>query len=110
MKKINKPWGYYVVLHKEKDYLIKKIVVYAGQRISLQYHNKRKEYWTVVSGNGIGEIGNTSIVLNKGRNVFIPIKTQHRIEAKSKMEFIEVQIGHCDESDIVRLEDDYDRI
>ena len=110
MNKINKPWGYYVVLDEGKKYIVKKIVVYEHKRLSLQYHNKRKEYWTIVAGKGVGIIDNHKYNLIPGDTIFIPTKIQHRIEAKTQMEIIEVQMGECCEDDIVRIEDDFGRI
>ena len=37
-KKVKRPWGYYNLLVKQNEYLIKKIVISAKQSISLQKH------------------------------------------------------------------------
>jgi len=38
----HRPWGFYTVLADESDYKVKRIVVYPGQRLSLQKHQKRQ--------------------------------------------------------------------
>jgi len=53
----NRPWGNYVVLSDCNDHKVKSIIVHAKQRLSLQSHKKRHEYWTIVSGNGVFTYG-----------------------------------------------------
>ena len=48
-----RPWGYYTVLADETDHKVKRIIVYPGQRLSLQKHKQRAEHWFVLSGEGI---------------------------------------------------------
>ena len=45
-----RPWGKYEILHEEKNCKVKKITVKPGGRLSYQYHYKRSEVWTIVSG------------------------------------------------------------
>ena len=52
----NKPWGSYEVLLDEPNYKVKRIVVDAYQRFSLQYHTHREEHWVIVDGSGTVEI------------------------------------------------------
>jgi len=51
---VEKPWGTYEILLDvpERGYKVKRIVVYPYQRFSLQYHKKRTEHWSIVSGTG----------------------------------------------------------
>ena len=48
--KINKPWGYELLLEKNKVYVLKKLFMKKGHRCSLQYHNKKIETVYVLSG------------------------------------------------------------
>ena len=108
-----KPWGYYEVYTKKENYLVKKLVLFEGKRISLQSHNHRNEIWTVTKGKGkftiseketIGEIGST-FKINK--------KEIHRIQniGKGNLIVIETQIGDkISEEDIIRSEDEYGRV
>lgn len=107
-----RPWGRWKVLAAEPDFILKKIVVESGQRLSLQYHKHRSEHWVVVNGHGLVTIGGDQIAVGPGRHVYIPSETQHRIENTSDapLVFVEVQFGEVlDEMDIVRIEDDYER-
>jgi len=47
-----RPWGTYEILLEEENYKVKRIVVNPYQQFSLQYHNHRDEYWTIVDGSG----------------------------------------------------------
>jgi mannose-6-phosphate isomerase-like protein (cupin superfamily) len=108
----NRPWGFFYNLEKSDNYLVKKIVINAGQSISLQYHNHREEHWVIVKGCPTITIDNKTKEYTTGLSVFIPKKSIHRIENKSEGQvvIIEVQIGELlSEDDIVRLKDIYDR-
>ena len=107
-----RPWGSFYVIHDEVNYKIKRIEVNPGQRLSYQYHKKRSEAWTIVSGSAIVTINGDEKQLNVGETVFIPQGAKHRVEnnSKNKLEFIEVQTGsYFGEDDIVRIQDDYNR-
>ena len=107
-----RPWGEELWLTRDtgSPSMVKVITVNPGEALSLQFHNKRDEYWTVISGDGIAEIGSTHINLHEGMNCFVPRKTNHRITGgRTKLVFIELTFGDFDEADIVRLEDRYGR-
>ena len=108
-----RPWGRFFVLHDEPSYKLKRIEVDPGGRLSYQYHHKRSEAWTIVEGVGTITINGEIHDYFKGDTVLIPKGAKHRIENKSseKVVFIEVQTGsYFGEDDIVRIEDDYNRI
>ena len=48
--KIIRPWGNYTVLVKNKDFLIKKIVVNPQGVLSYQSHDHRSEHWVIIEG------------------------------------------------------------
>ena len=107
-----RPWGKFEILVDDSDCKVKKITVKPGQRLSYQYHNKRSEVWTVVSGNATITLDGKVSHHTYGETIKIPIGTKHRVENKSldDLVFIEVQYGsYFGEDDIVRIEDDYDR-
>ena len=108
----HRPWGFYTVLADEPDYKVKQIVVYPGQRLSLQKHQKRAEHWYVVSGEGIVTLDGQRLNKKGGESVNIPSGSAHRIENPGTVDlsFIEIQTGdYFGEDDIERLEDDYGR-
>ncbi len=113
ISKEERPWGRFYVLHDESNYKIKRIEVDSGHRLSYQFHNKRSETWTIVDGIGSINLDGQVKDYKKGDSIYIPQGVKHRIENKTskKVVFIEVQTGsYFGEDDIIRLEDDYNRI
>lgn len=108
-----RPWGYYVVLLQGKGYKVKKLVVLPGKRTSLQKHEKRIERWDFLKGLAKVYFNEKDFLTYKqGETFFIPKNKIHRIENASKKEnlvILELQKGICEETDIIRLEDDYNR-
>ena len=51
--KEERPWGYYEVFVDAEDHKVKRITVYPGQRLSLQRHQKRSEYWLFLKGEAV---------------------------------------------------------
>jgi mannose-6-phosphate isomerase-like protein (cupin superfamily) len=111
-----RPWGKFETLYDTSGYKVKVITVNPGQRLSLQRHRWRDEFWTIVEGAGRVEIETEYENLNFYVYVkdFLDIyKGQwHRITntEQTPLVFIEVQVGDCFEEDIDRKEDDYGRI
>ena len=106
-----KPWGQYESLDEGIDYKVKRITLNPYQRCSLQYHRYREEHWSVVSGHGRITIAAIQYDAVPGSNWIIPATSLHRATAgDEELVFIETQIGDCYEEDIVRKEDDYNRI
>ena len=107
-----RPWGSFTVLDEGKGFKVKRITVEAGEKLSLQYHNRRSEHWTVVYGEATSTVGETVHTLKVDESMHIPIKEKHCIANHTTdfLEIIEVQIGdYLFEDDIVRLEDRYGR-
>ena len=107
-----RPWGEYWVLEDAETYKVKRIQVNPGGRLSLQYHHKRAEVWTIVSGVGTITIDKDIRDFGVGEVVQIPLGAVHRIENRTQeaIVFIAVQYGtYFGEDDIVRIEDDYNR-
>lgn len=108
-----RPWGNYEIL-LDADYCkVKRIFVKPNQRLSYQYHHKRQEAWTVVSGTAEVTLDDNIITVKAGETILIPLGAKHRManpSDKEDMVLIEVQTGtYFGEDDIVRIEDDYDR-
>lgn len=106
-------WGGYRVILDSPTHKVKEITVNSGERLSLQYHNHRKEHWYIVSGIAKAIKGKTPRILTAGDSIDIHLGEVHRIEniGKETLVFIEVQTGESfDENDIIRLEDDYGRV
>jgi mannose-1-phosphate guanylyltransferase len=122
-----RPWGVYYVLEDKDNYKVKKIVVNAGHRLSLQSHQHRSEHWICVSGNATVEIESSEKLggFEKGKSeiktfnmppnesCFIRAGAKHRLSNRGKIPvvLIEVQVGeYTGEDDIERFEDDYKRV
>ncbi len=108
----NRPWGYFIVLADEPDHKVKRIVVFPGQRLSLQRHRRRMEHWHIVQGSAIVTIDNHETAVSAGQSIDIPQGAWHRImnSGEGNVVFIEVQRGaYFGEDDIERSEDDYGR-
>ena len=110
-----KPWGYFDVLSgpEEKYYKAKVLAVYPNQRLSYQSHLKRDEHWYIVGGNGLVTLKGVDTKVTAGSNVVIPKGAPHRVKCTGEVPLVilELQTGESfEESDIVRLEDDYDRV
>lgn len=109
----HRPWGYYQILLDEPTQKVKRIVVYRGQRLSLQRHRLRAEHWFVVEGQAVVSRNDAEIPCSAGEAVDIPRGAWHRIRnpGTENMTFIEVQTGdYFGEDDIERGEDDYGRM
>ena len=113
MERIIKPWGWYEEIFSETiNYKCKRLYVNPESQFSLQRHENRNEYWTVVQGDGTVTVGENTKKLTVGDFVFVPRTVLHRLRGgEMGITIIEVQIGEaCLEDDINRLEDDYGRV
>ena len=108
---VDKPWGWYLDYERHHNLVIKKIHVKPLQRFSLQKHFKRDEFWYIVSGTGTITIDSLIQKVEPGDCFSVGRGSVHRLEADADgITFVEVQKGECSEDDIIRLEDDYDRV
>ncbi len=108
-----RPWGYYENLKEEDGFKVKTLHISPKSRISLQFNNERSEHWTVLKGEANIEVDGKHLTLKEGNSIDIPKKSLHRIHNNQDyvLEILEVQKGsYLEEDDIVRVEDDYDRI
>jgi mannose-1-phosphate guanylyltransferase/mannose-6-phosphate isomerase len=108
-----RPWGSYQCLDSGNNYQVKRIIIKPGQRISLQIHHYRSEHWVVVNGKANVTCGEDHFILNRNESTYIPLGIKHRLEnvTDELLEIIEVQSGsYLGEDDIVRFDDDYQRI
>ncbi|QOR61946.1 mannose-1-phosphate guanylyltransferase/mannose-6-phosphate isomerase [Sulfurovum sp. ST-21] len=110
---VARPWGNYTVLENNKAYKTKKIVVRPGKRLSLQSHFHRNEHWIVVSGTARVTVGDEVKLLQANESTYIPAGEKHRLENPGVIDLvmIEAQVGeYLEEDDIVRYEDDFNRV
>ena len=107
-----RPWGTYEVLLDDVNVKVKRITVNPNSRLSYQYHQKRREVWTVVSGELTIILEDNKLFRGEGQSVRIPLGDKHRAwnETDKPVIFIEVQtVTYFGEDDIIRIKDDYGR-
>ena len=111
-----RPWGYYEIMgidqeHVVPRYVVKRIVVNTGEKLSLQSHKKRKEFWVVVKGKGVVVVGDREFSVAPYMSTVIEPYIKHRIinTGKDELVIVETQVGVCKEDDIFRYEDIYGR-
>ncbi|MFM7733426.1 MAG: phosphomannose isomerase type II C-terminal cupin domain [Cyanobium sp.] len=107
-----RPWGWFETLAQGEGYLVKRLLIRAGRRISLQRHRHRCEHWVVVGGEGELELEGRAVPAGIGTTLFVPVGAWHRAAAGSHdLLIIEVQRGaDLREDDIERSADDFGRV
>ncbi|MEO7069424.1 MAG: phosphomannose isomerase type II C-terminal cupin domain [Nostocoides sp.] len=106
-----RPWGDFRQFTSGEPVTVKIISVLPGHRLSLQTHAKRSEYWFIVDGPLTVTVGDDKRSAQSGESVWVPVGATHRManEGTDPARVLEIGFGDFDESDIVRLEDDYQR-
>ncbi len=112
-KKINKPWGYELLIEKNKKYMFKKLFMKKGHRCSLQYHQKKIETVYIVEGKlkiffGTNEKKLKSKIFKSHENITIKPKIIHRMQAITDTIYLEGSTPELD--DVIRISDDYKRV
>jgi mannose-1-phosphate guanylyltransferase/mannose-1-phosphate guanylyltransferase/mannose-6-phosphate isomerase len=111
-RKAYRPWGMCENIDVGDRFLVNRVTVKPGAKMSLQKHFHRAEHWIVVRGTALVTRGQEQIVLKEDQSAYIPVGVEHRLENPGKipLEIIEVHSGpFLGEDDIVRLEDSYGR-
>jgi mannose-1-phosphate guanylyltransferase/mannose-1-phosphate guanylyltransferase/mannose-6-phosphate isomerase len=112
-REVNRPWGSYDCIDHGQRFQVKRIIVKAGEKLSLQMHHHRAEHWIVVSGTAQVQCGDRTFLLTENQSTYIPLGEVHSLANPGKvpLEIIEVQSGsYLGEDDIVRFEDQYGRV
>lgn len=113
VKRVEKPWGYELILTKEDaPYSAKIMHIQAGKRLSLQIHDKKLETYYLASGhcsllieNKTGAMDTISMETGQGYTV-IPGQ-KHRHQAVTDCDVFESSTPET--GNTYRLEDDYCR-
>lgn len=112
-KTVHQPWGSSETLFSKDQHQVKRLSIKPNGVLSLQVHKHRHEHWTLVSGTAEITLGNDKFTFHANESLTIPLGIPHRIEniCNDPIELIEVQYGnYLGEDDIIRIEDNYDRI
>lgn len=113
--KTHRVWGYYRILHEDGPGVkLKELTVEPGQRLSMQKHSTRSEFWFVSKGTATVytvDPGSTDIdlvgVYNEQQYLHVPVNQWHQLsnETDKPLKIIEIQYGiNCIEEDITRKE------
>lgn len=106
----SRPWGKFRRFTQNQNSTVKIITVNPDQSLSLQTHEKRSEFWRIISGSGKVEIGGNISNVKNGDELYISVGSTHRATASQEgLEILEIATGEFDEGDIKRLEDKYGR-
>ena len=111
-KRVEKPWGHELIWAHTERYVGKVLVIEAGKRLSLQYHERKDESILVVRGRLRLELEDDEGVLaahelGPGDHRRIPTGRKHRFSGIERVELVEVSTPELD--DVVRIDDDYGR-
>lgn len=113
IERTERPWGWYETVSEVPGNKVKRIRVHPGGKLSLQKHHQRAEHWVVVLGQAQVTVGESVMDLVPGQHIDIAVGQLHRLVnlTPDPVEIIEVQFGdYLGEDDIVRLQDDYERV
>jgi mannose-6-phosphate isomerase-like protein (cupin superfamily) len=111
--KTQRAWGYYRVLHEVDNHVkLKELTVMPGQRLSMQRHTNRAEFWFVAQGEATVytvDPHSTEYELMaspaRHQSAWIKLNEWHQLcnETDQLLKLIEIQYGEdCAETDIER--------
>ena len=109
--KTERPWGYYRVLHNVDGMKVKELTVNPGQKLSMQKHHLRAEYWIISEGQASvasqldGGYMMPGKVLYKHQEYKVPVAEWHQLSNPFDVpvKIVEIQYGEqCVEEDIER--------
>ena len=111
---IDKPWGWERVLELNDRYCIKHLFIAQDQRLSKQYHQRKRETLILISGAielawtrpGMPE---EVLSMADGEPYMIAPGTVHRMRGMGTEGGLILEVGTTEMDDVVRLEDDYGR-
>lgn len=105
--KIERPWGYYRVLHDVEGMKVKELTVAPNKSLSMQRHSYRTEYWIVSDGEATVYWDTySSTKIPKHNSELIQTQEWHRLANQTNLplKLVEIQYGtSCTEDDIERL-------
>jgi len=106
-----RPWGKFRRYPHHLASSLKIVTLNPGGSLSLQYHQRRSEFWVILDEGLEVTLGDKVWRPVPGEEVLIPAKTPHRLRAvgKEPARVMELWLGDSAEEDIVRIEDIYGR-
>jgi len=105
-----RPWGNFRQFTHNELSTVKIITVKPNQSLSLQSHTKRTEFWKVIKGDGIVEIGDMKYNVKEGDEFNIAVGDKHRMTGGDLgLCVLEIARGDFGKNNIIRYEDKYGR-
>lgn len=110
---VTRPWGTWEVIREgtygDIQYKVKFLTIEPDKSISLQYHDYRAEYWTIVQGSARINL-NESVITNAvpGDMISVPQGSIHKVQnvGTDPLVILELQMGsQTVEEDITRLQE-----
>ncbi len=112
-RRVDKPWGFELVLAHTDRYVAKLLHIDRGQRLSRQYHRIKDETLYVLAGLLVLQVGAgedmREIEVPAGRGFRIVPETVHRFIAPPDQDCDLIEASTPELDDVVRLEDVYGR-
>lgn len=105
MEKTQRPWGHWSVLQSYDNVKVKELVVEPGEKLSMQRHKLRSEFWFVAQGTATLNKENSVQKINKFDHIWINLNEWHQLENQTSeiLKIVEIQWGErCEEEDIER--------
>ena len=112
MRRVDKPWGYEEIWAETEKYVAKRMLIRAGQRMSLQYHEIKEETIYVASGLLVlweDKNDEEFRILKEGEIYHVKPKQIHRFGADLTSDVVLIEVSTPELDDVVRLADDYNR-
>lgn len=105
-----RPWGKFEKFVENQKCTVKLLHLNPNSQTSLQLHHKREEWWKIIKGVVSVEHDGEKKTLNENDTIYIHKGSKHRIiNHEYNSTILEISFGEFDESDIVRIEDMYNR-
>ena len=111
MELILKPWGSEEILSHTSQYVMKKMRIKPGHRMSLQFHKVKEETIYVVEGRLLiwESRDSTPKKLSPGEVYHVTPNQVHRFGADDRCPVVLIECSTTELDDVVRIEDDYSR-
>jgi len=105
-----KPWGHEELLLAVDGFGFKKLVVNPGKSTSYQYHNHKNELFYVQSGTATMRLEDSEKILNAGEYIYLKAGAKHQTINNGSEDVVILEFGNpYNDSDVVRVEDPWDR-
>lgn len=110
---VDKPWGSFDQFVLNTQCTVKILTCNPGQKLSLQRHTHRDEFWVALDFGVVVELDGQILTPDKGGQIWLPSGSTHRLSCDASrahpVRVMEISLGTFDEGDIERLEDVYGR-